>query len=318
VLRIKETFNRAIPVEILFQHQTVAELAIYLREQLPREEEAPVLEPFQTKGTRLPFFCIHPFGGEVYEYHNLSRYVGEAQPFYGIRMPDPQKHSTAFRTLEGIAAYYISVIKEVQPQGPYQLGGWSAGGLIAYEMARQLVNQGDEVRRLALLDSDLPAPHQRVPIEDDSGIDDADLTRYFMRRYQITLPAEIAERGDPVAQFASVYEQLKQRDIAPRDVRLEQIRFFARVWKTVGNALARYIPQPYAGQIDLFRASDANGSRQDAGQLFNGWEELALQGVRIHLVLGSHITLMEEPYIRDLAASLAACLAPEQSEQEVQ
>ncbi|GCF08365.1 non-ribosomal peptide synthetase [Dictyobacter arantiisoli] len=305
---IKRTFNRDLPLATLFQRQTVAELAILLREQLPREEDTTVLVPFQIHGDRIPFFCIHPSGGEVFEYRNLSRYIGTRQPFYGMRMPDPRKHQEEFRTLEGIALYYIAAIKEVQPQGPYQIGGWSAGGQIAYELAQQLQKQGEEVRLLALIDSKPPKPDERREIDREKGADDATIARSLMRRYQVTLPEELASQGDPVTQLIYVSEQLKQRDVAPRDVSLEQIRFFAHVQDTIERAIGHYIPQPYTGPVTLFRAKE--DEVQAPGKRLNEWQTLAEQ-IEVHLVPGNHITMIEEPDVKDLAASLARCLDPE-------
>ena len=319
--RIKQAFDREFPLAVLFQFQTVAELAVLIREQLPHVEDSSAIVPFQIHGKRIPFFCIHPSGGDVYEYRNLSRYLGTAQPFYGIRMPDPRKHSEEFRTVEGIAAYYLVAIRELQPQGPYQLGGWSAGGLIAYEMAQQLRRQGQEVRLLALIDSYVPVSKREKVWKDQEIVDDATIVRALMERYQVTLPQELAEREKPEAQLVYVCEQLKQRNIAPPDIRLEQIRFFALVRETIGRAVRCYTPQLYnGGSVTLFSASEREDKIQEyyseelraTGQISNGWRKLVQQGVDIHQVPGGHTTLVEEPYAKDLATALAQYLASEQ------
>ncbi|GHO70187.1 hypothetical protein KSC_090790 [Ktedonobacter sp. SOSP1-52] len=310
---IKRTFDRELPLAALFQHQTVAELATLLREQLPPEEDTAVLVPFQMQGSRSPFFCVHPAGGEVFEYRNLSRYIGTEQPFYGMRMPDPREHVEEFRSLEGIAAYYIAAIKEVQSEGPYQIGGWSAGGQIAYEMAQQLQREGQEVRLLALLDSKPPKPVKTTIEDEEEGTDDAAIARSLMRRYQLTLPENLASQGEPIEQLSYICDQLKQQDIAPRDVRIEQIRFFAHVHWTIEKAIDHYIPQPYTGQVTLLKASDEDAEQTNT--IISNWKALATH-LHVQMVPGTHITMIEEPRVKDLAQALAHYLNPEHHQEK--
>src|SRR6185503_1889192 len=142
---------------------------------------------------------------------------------------------------------------QLQPQGPYQLGGWSAGGLIAYEMAQQLQQQGHAVSFLALIDSNLPEYRREDITEEEIGLGDIALTRFVVRIYHITLPVEIAEQGNPLEQFTWACEQLKRLDIIPRDFDLEQVRVLVRSIKTIMTAVQTYTPQPYAGRMTLFR-----------------------------------------------------------------
>ncbi len=315
--RIKHTFNHDLPLATLFQRQTVAELATFLREGQGVHVEHPILVPLQPQGNRTPFFCVHATGGEVFGYASLAHYLGEEQPFYGLRMPDPREHEEEFRTLEGIATAYVSAIQQLQPQGPYQLGGWSGGGLVAYEIAQQLQKQGHEVRLLALMDSRPPISDWNMAREDEEGSDDIALTHYFTRRYRVTLPEELAQQGMPEEQFAYVCDLLKQRHLVPQDAGLEHMRQVALTVKIMESTAVRYTLLPYPGHLTLFCSTDA--ATPEAGQdpaitdaIIHDWEALALQGVEVHRVPGSHITMVEKPYAKDLAAALAQCLDHEQ------
>src|SRR5262249_20922863 len=103
-----------------------------------------------------PFFCIHPAGGTVFCYKELSNLLGPEQPFYGLQARGLNGEQAPATRVEDMAADYIDALRTVQPAGPYALGGWSIGGVVAFEMARQLEAQGQRVDRLALLDSDFP------------------------------------------------------------------------------------------------------------------------------------------------------------------
>ncbi|NJR75191.1 MAG: hypothetical protein HC773_19260 [Scytonema sp. CRU_2_7] len=92
-------------------------------------------------------------GGNILCYYQLAHHLGIDQPFYGLQSLGLYGESQPYTRIEDMAAYYIEELRVVQPQGPYLLGGWSMGGIVAFEMATQLQKQGDKVALLALLDS---------------------------------------------------------------------------------------------------------------------------------------------------------------------
>src|SRR6184192_2475708 len=104
-------------------------------------------------GQRQPFFCVHAAGGNVLEYRDLARLLGPDQPFYGLQAKGLDGKSEPHTTIKEMASYYIREMREVQPEGPYMIGGRSSGGTIAFEMACQLDAQGQKVALLALLDT---------------------------------------------------------------------------------------------------------------------------------------------------------------------
>ncbi|MCP4562897.1 MAG: non-ribosomal peptide synthetase, partial [Bosea sp.] len=134
--RIRQEFGRDLPLATLFQDRTVEHLAAQLRRQ-QGETDRRALVAMRSQGIRPPFFCVHPVGGNVLCYGDLARHLGSDQPFYGLQVPDCE--GELFLTeIDEMARHYAAAVREVQPQGPYRLGGWSMGGVVAFEMARQL------------------------------------------------------------------------------------------------------------------------------------------------------------------------------------
>ncbi|HEX4147968.1 MAG TPA: thioesterase domain-containing protein, partial [Pirellulales bacterium] len=163
--RIEADCGRRLPLNVLFQRPTVA----HLSELLARPDVADLatsLIPIQPRGDKAPLFCVHPAGGTVFCYRELAAALGEDQPFYGLQAQGLDGRHAPHTRLEDMAAHYIRAMRKVQPAGPYHLGGWSLGGNIAFEMACQLREQGDEVGLLALLDAGAMAPNQKATEED--------------------------------------------------------------------------------------------------------------------------------------------------------
>ena len=111
-------------------------------------DENRSLVGIQTQGTQRPLFFVHSIGGGVLYYSDLAKMLGDDQPFYGLQAPGLEDDRTALKTTPELAAVYIEEMRKVQPEGPYLLGGWSYGGVVAFEMAVQLQRQGAEVARL--------------------------------------------------------------------------------------------------------------------------------------------------------------------------
>lgn len=176
IFQLEDALGESIPLVAIFDAPTVFELARYLEQKHPDgvahllgtsvsisavvdEVVRPTtLVPIQTKGSKPPLFCIHPAGGIVFPYYTLALYLGKDQPLYGIQDPSLYDTQSTPKSIEVMAAHYLEALKTVQPEGPYNLLGWSVGGVLAYEMARQLIRQGQSVGRLIILDTGAPVP----------------------------------------------------------------------------------------------------------------------------------------------------------------
>ena len=132
-LRVQEEFGPELPLAILFQESTIEALARRLRGPAPAAAWSPLV-PIQVGGGEPPF-CVHPVGGHVGCYAPLARHLGSDQPFYGLQAAGLEGDQEPGDEVEAMAARYLAAVRAVQPHGPYRLGGWSFGGLVAFAMA---------------------------------------------------------------------------------------------------------------------------------------------------------------------------------------
>src|SRR5262249_11779438 len=153
--RVEEEFGQPLPLSSVFLGATVADLARRLREPVDQREWPPLVA-LQPAGAERPFFCVHPAGGIAYCFLDLAQRLGPDRPFYAFQAAGLEREEEPIESLEQMAAGYLDSLRTVQPAGPYHLGGWSLGGLVAFEMARQLAARGEPVATLAVFDAQAP------------------------------------------------------------------------------------------------------------------------------------------------------------------
>ena len=172
--RMKKTFDVDYPISMLIEHPTIERCARLLMAGAgpvhgaavsPSEEPeratrmkhvVPMNPPSGENQGRLPFFLVGGMFGNVINLRHLAGLVGEDRAFYGVQARGLLGSEDPHETFEAMAHDYLAEIRAVQPRGPYLLGGFSGGGIAAYEMARQLIEAGEDVPLLVLLDTPLP------------------------------------------------------------------------------------------------------------------------------------------------------------------
>jgi len=172
--KVERLVGQKIPLSIMFQGATIEQLAASLRQRGARIREE-VLVSIQPQGSRPPLFLVHPALGSAMSYVALSRRLGTDQPVYGLQSRGLDLDSKPTTRVEDMAAEYVRELTSVQPDGPYHLGGWSMGGVIAFEMARQLTAAGKTVAPLVLIDSFIQTAGSESELADD-----ATLREYFL------------------------------------------------------------------------------------------------------------------------------------------
>ena len=150
--RLRKVFGREMPLATIFQAPTIEGLARLLRQE-GWSSPFSSLVPIRPLGSKPPLYCIHAGGGNVIFYMDLARHLGTDQPVYGLQAQGMDGKRSRAERLEDMSAAYIKEIREFQPEGPYHIGGASYGGLIAFEMAQQLVREGQPVGLLAMFDT---------------------------------------------------------------------------------------------------------------------------------------------------------------------
>ncbi|UFP96149.1 non-ribosomal peptide synthetase [Gloeobacter morelensis] len=302
VQRAVEKLKGAFPLPLLFGQ----------RPHSPAETDTPnrpsgsPIVAIQPAGVRRPFFCIHPVGGSVLCYIELARHLHKEQPFYGLQSPGLADGQPLLDSIEKMAAHYIKTMRRVQPAGPYLLGGWSLGGVVAYEMAQQLEQQGQQVDLLALLDSALPDGERS-----NRGTDDAHLVAAFAQNVADLLGTEVALPPDPAVtgldgQLQAILDW-SSANAAVEKTRSVQLHKLMQVYKTNYRALQQYVPRAYSGRITLLLSSEQAAQRQRTP--IADWSGIALGGLHIEAVTGDHYSIVKNPDVQVTAERLEGFLA---------
>jgi amino acid adenylation domain-containing protein len=289
--KIKQEFGKSLPLATLFQSPTIADFANLIK----TEKDIPTdfcLVPIQPKGNKSPFFCVHAVGGEVLCYADLAGYLGLEQPFYALRSLGLDGSCEPLTRIEDMAATYIKALQTIQPEGPYQLGGWSIGGAIAFEMAVQLKASGQMVSILALIDSYAPIQKFKDPLLMDEAILLVDWVKNLsgLSNKALSISAEILRLLETQEQLNYVLEQAKEVGLLPKEMEQKQGSSLFRVFKANSQAIARYTPQPYLGRITFFYADESMKQNQDPSL---GWAALAVGSITTHNIPGNHYSIIE-------------------------
>ncbi|MBA4136614.1 MAG: non-ribosomal peptide synthetase [Opitutus sp.] len=314
VAQIERTLARTVPVTAIFQAQTVAKLAVWL-DVAKRGDPGDSFLTLQSHGERPPLFLVHGVGGGmIWGYANLARRLGLDQPVYVLRSRGLEGTEEP-DTIAGLAASYVAALREFQPEGPYHLGGYCFGGNVAYEMAVQLRQQGQQVSLLALMNSSPPnSSYDRVQLTP------AGLFRFVanLRHVAAQIFAWDAERRQQFFKWKLRTWQRRARQLFGRmtggsGVDVESMvdisqysELERRVWSAHVNALMAHQHSRYDGPVTLFR-SRGHCAISSCDHHF-GWNEYAPGSVRAVIVPGAHESILEEPHVETLAGEIAVAL----------
>jgi amino acid adenylation domain-containing protein len=309
IVQIEKVFNLQLNLSSLFHAPTVAQLAAYV-DAFTRDGVAPAQQagvPIQPVGERPPFLCLD--AGPMYL--KLARLLGPEQPLLGVPVPDPARLREPF-TLEDFVAFQVEALRKIQPKGPYSIGGWSASAIAAYEAARQLSAQGEEISLLVLFDSTNPAAHRahaRVERIKDRASRIASRVRYHASKFV-------------AGGVRNMLPYLRDR------LKWQGFLFSVRAWsflngihqrlgrpipswmrhsdKILIHCCGRYQPAPYAGRTLLFR--HASRPKRNAEDPLLGWGGFCVGEFEVCDVPGNHREIFVEPNVRVMAEKLSKAL----------
>ncbi|MFY7822882.1 MAG: amino acid adenylation domain-containing protein [Planktothrix agardhii] len=318
--QIKEQFGKEIALTALFQNPTIEQLATIIQSDSDNSSES-CLVPIQPNGSKPPFFCVPGAGGRPFYFYHLGRYLGKDQPFYSFEN-DLYQQFGAITQIEAIASIYIQAMQDLQPQGPYFLGGHSYGGNVVFEMAQQLVQQGQKVALLAIIDSSAPTYKDKQMLLDYINWDHARWLAEVSKGIEVYLDKTV-DISYKTLQSLTVEEQLKyvlnffkMANMLPPNAKTTQLENIVQAYKTSCLCLVDYLPkQIYPNKITILRANEdlPDDPNRDlvaecSEDLSLGWSEFSSEAVDIHYVLGNHITIMAEPHVQVLAEQLKVCI----------
>jgi thioesterase domain-containing protein/acyl carrier protein len=308
VSRIRDLFGVELPLATLFQAPTIADLSGLLQEK-DWTPSWTTLVPMRAAGSKPPLFLMHAHGGNVLEYHALVNCLDADQPVYAFQARGLDGHIVRDTSVEEMASAYIEELQKFQPEGPYYLGGFCLGGLLALEAAQQLVERGHEVPLLIIIESIHP---DSMDFEPGTSV----FERWWYRaNNRIDLEREnlsyqgmgyFRERGRHLwnrfrARTVLAFRKAGQNGDsgAPR-LSLNTVLEELSIEHT--KAMAKYMPGLYTGDVLLFRASKRlAGLRADE---YLGWKGTIRGNLEVCEVPGHQQNVMLEPYVRQLAREL--------------
>jgi thioesterase domain-containing protein/acyl carrier protein len=315
--RLEKRFGKSLPLATLFEAPTVAQLAEHVRGGPIVSADAgaaPVaaanrrdtafshLVRIRPGGAAVPFFCVHGAGGNVLNFRDLARAMRDERAFYGLQARGVDGLAEPHDTIEAMAQAYLAEVTSVQPEGPYLLGGYSGGGVIAFEMARQLGEAGHDVASVVFLDTFLPG----AAAPDEQGIG---------ARAGGRLQGLIAEGPGYVAKWMRqrwAFESWRLREWRlslprPAGQALPASLREVKLTRAFHHAANQYRLRPLNVPIVLFTAAERGPGTEHVGSDL-GWSPYATGGMDIRLSPGTHDDLVREPNVGVLADALAGVL----------
>ncbi|WP_439519436.1 type I polyketide synthase [Hydrogenophaga sp.] len=322
---VKKAYRVEFPISVLFEAPTIALCAAMIRERIgdsgssdPASSSAGSAAPPPKRrfihlvpmhdgegGERTPFFLVAGMFGNVLNLRHLARLLGTDRPFYGLQARGLYGDQAPHETFEEAAADYIAEMRQVQPHGPYLLGGFSGGGITAYEIARQLEAAGEKVDLLVLLDTPLPMR----PLLNSA--DRAIMKMTELRRGGLGFVVEWASRR---ARWE--LNRWRNRHAPPMAPQTHQLNNEAIQAAFLG-ALPRYRLQAWHGPAVLFRPpldrhwKVAGGRWVSSGREYvfadNDWTRY-IPALQVLEVPGNHDSMVLEPNVRVMASLMKECI----------
>jgi amino acid adenylation domain-containing protein len=305
----KETGNR-LPLVTLLKHSTIKELAAYMDSEFFTWGS---LVPLKPEGTKPPLYIVHGANHQVLIFNELAQQLDKDQPVYGLQSRGLNGISEPHDSIDDMAADYIAEIIASNPEGPYALAGFSYGGIVAYEMARQLKAQGRKVTILAQFDTYVfpdyyySKPFQKKIIS----------KLYLLGKIGYLLLNMFSSKKNFHRRIELIKLQIKGLKLRLKHGKTKQYEMQFNVSSKLpinhNIATSNYTITPQDIIIDLFRAKEEVNFVHDHKLL--GWKKMALKGIRKHMVPGNHVDMFEKHNAKDFAASLQHVLDHYNSEE---
>jgi thioesterase domain-containing protein/acyl carrier protein len=300
IAALRERFGVELPVRRLFEAPTVEAIAEFIATVRPPAREMPSLVPLQRgeSGER-PFFLVPGgWGGEIefFIYTHIIRHIGADLPIFGLRARGADGMHEPHGSVQEMAADYVGEIRTQQPRGPYLIGGECIGGIVAYEMARQIEAQGEKVDLLALLDTDVPT---RTSFKEFVTYERSERLRNFWEVHVAQPARGHLEKIAPLS-LTEKWQYLLDRTVrrGSRELADEPDMADRKLLADYPRILLSHRLQPYRGKVTLLIDE---ASHRQFGNL--GWDDVKTGGLAVHVLPGDHLS-----YIRANAKVAAAKL----------
>jgi thioesterase domain-containing protein/NRPS condensation-like uncharacterized protein/acyl carrier protein len=309
--QVEQIFQRKIPLSQIFQAPTIERMAALLNAKETLEKPTTIVA-FNAAGHKPPLFCIHSVEPSILHYLNVAHYLDRDRPFYGIQPPALSGDDRyLFETIEEMATYYVKEIIALEPHGPYYLVGHSMGGVIAYEIAGQLQQQGHAVAFLGLLDTYAPGHQLREGSTTKSSIP-YQIYIHLLNLSKVKLNRKIGyviERSKRIIP-KFIWDNLNKSALAICETSenalpeiYENLPIYQQIKLAHYAAYDAYSPSSqYQGALTLLRAIERPANIPYETDL--GWHSVATGAIEIHETPGHHNSMVHEPNVETLARLL--------------
>ena len=314
---IERQFNVPIPLVTLLEKPSIRELAEAITSSGWKPSWKSVVN-LKSGGGQAPLFLIHAVGGDILSYRRLVIHLQDSDhPIYGVRSQGLGGVSEPAQSVEEMAAFYLQEIREIQPHGPYYLGGYSFGGNVAYEMAQQLAAAGERVALLAMFDTVVVEnmPPELQPSKGMLLLDQLERTWFVFRKWLGLSGVKKFEYFAKLINFAKsrLRALIKREKYVNPQEREDHERWlrkppaFQKVELANAKALRAYVARPYPGKVTLFKARQREWSELVRPEPL--WRKLTGGQLDVYVCDGNHSSILLEPNVANLAEAMRDALA---------
>ena len=299
--RIEKKLGKKMPIAVLFEFPTVAKLTAHISEEDTSNIKWKSVVPIKTTGKKTPLYIVHGAGLNVLTFNDLASLLDTDQPVYGLQGLGLDGEPVTLDSIHDIAKHYLDEVVKHNPKGPYQLGGYSIGGFIALEMARQLEAMGKEVKMLAIFDTDADNCREMEPWY----IILPKVARRYMPKFLGGKKSFFKQLNDKLNEKKmTVNERLGLKEKTESD---EYYALLESIVKKYFEALHKYKVTPVNFDIHLFKA-DFN-DHYNSDDVYLGWKKYTSKEVKRYLVPGNHLTMMVQPNVAELGKAVQDALS---------
>jgi len=300
IIKIEKEFDLPLPLAALFEFNTIAKLTQLIESKIILPQ-AKCLVPIRTTGSKVPLYIVHGGGLAVFCFKDITKCLGPEQPVYALQAMGVDGLEAPLKTVEEIAARYITEILEQNPDGPYALGGYSLGGVIAFEMVKQFRAMGKKVTTLAMFDSYAYAFESDKSSHVFDIVTSKSKTFFFRVNHLLSVL-----RNNPRA-FLKKLDNIRRYFMnQPENLYNLNDTVSLEIYKVYETAVFNYKIDEFDGAIELFCSKNSIFyTKQDP--IYLGWKTYSKK-VRRYEIMGNHYSMFFHPNVSNFAKILQSAL----------
>ncbi|WP_421943902.1 amino acid adenylation domain-containing protein [Pedobacter sp.] len=294
MIEIEKRTGKRLPLSTLFERPTIEKIALLISGEL-KENEWKALVTIKSRGNKTPVYLVHGGGMNVLVFKSMSQFLDAEQPVYAFQALGLSGDTQLFYTIEEIAKKYLEELLTQNPDGPYQLAGYSLGGKIAFEMVKQLLSMGREVKMLGIFDTYIPMPEEGVQKVVSKLVRQFKKIPFMAGRI-LTAPAETLKYQATIAK--AKISNKNESEISADEI----FTYNPEMIRAYDIAYNNYKMEPINIPIELFRVKKRIYFLDDP--IYLGWKRYSFKSVNIHDIPGDHKTFLFPPNDVELAQKL--------------